>query len=207
MDAAAVPELSAKGNRFWRLPLSGSVADRKRSKHRPGVLGVAKSRACGHRVARPESIERRYERLDASSEPEQRRGCTFKSGRGPELMPSYNRRITSNPCERCANAPSGMRFYDRHVRGVYNATGVHIRAEVAAAYRLTNLSFGLRDVGGVDYAVAVCVADEHVHARWRVRQNLGEFVGHAGQCDGERLHVRDTGQVHRHGVTGKGRHT
>ena len=179
MDSAAVPELSAKGNRFWRLPLSGSVADRKRSKHRPGLLVVAKSRACGHRVARPESIERRYERLDASSEPEQRRGCTYKSGRGPELMPSCHRDTTLNSRVARAYALSGVRFYDRHVRGVDDATGVHIRAEVAAGYRLTNLAFGLRDIGGVDHAVAAGVADEHVHAHWCVRQNLGELVGHA----------------------------
>src|SRR5438309_9821009 len=107
-------------------------------------------------------------------------------------MPSCNRGIASNACEGCANAPSGMRFYDRHVRGVDDATGVHIRAEVAAGYRLANLAFGLRDVGGVDQAVAVYIADEHVHAHWRVRQNLGELVGYAGQCDGERLHVRYT---------------
>ena len=36
MDAGAVSELSAKRNRFWWLPLSGCVADRKRSEHRPG---------------------------------------------------------------------------------------------------------------------------------------------------------------------------
>ena len=118
-------------------------------------------------------------------------------------MPGCNRDIASNACEGCANAPSGMRFYDRHVRGVYNATGVHIRAEVAAAYRLTNLSFGLRDVGGVDQAVAVYIADEHVHAHWRVRQNLGELVGHAAQSDSERLRVGHTSQVNGHGVTGK----
>ena len=33
MDAGAVPELSAKGNRFRWLPLSGCVADRKRCEH------------------------------------------------------------------------------------------------------------------------------------------------------------------------------
>ena len=118
-------------------------------------------------------------------------------------MPGCNRGITSNPCQGCANAPSGVRFYNRHVRGVYNAIGVHIRAKVAAGYRLANLSFGLRDVGGVDHAVAACVADEHIHAHWRVRQNLGELVGHATQSDRERLCVCHAGQVNRHGVTGK----
>src|SRR5438552_331287 len=118
-------------------------------------------------------------------------------------MPSCHSGITSSPCEGRAYAFSGVRFYDRHVRGVYNATGVHIRTEVAAGYRLANLTFGLSDVGGVDDAVAACVADEHVHTHWRVRQNLGELVGHAAQSDSEYLHVGDTGQVNRHGVTGK----
>ena len=122
-------------------------------------------------------------------------------------MPSCNRGATSSPCVGRAYAFSGVRFYDRHVRGVDDATGVHIRAEVAAGYRLANLSFGLRDIGSVDDAVAVCVADEHVHAHWRVRQNLGEFVSDAAQSDRERLRVGHTGQVNGHGVTGKGRHT
>ena len=122
-------------------------------------------------------------------------------------MPCCHPGIASSPCEGRANAPSGMRFYDRHVRGVDDATGVHIHAEVAAGYKLTNLSFGLRDVGSVDDAVAAGVADEHVHAHWRVRQNLGEFVSDAAQSDRERLRVGHTGQVNGHGVTGKGRHT
>src|SRR5437870_11517272 len=104
-------------------------------------------------------------------------------------MPSCHRDTTSSPRVARAYALSGVRFYDRHVRGVDDATGVHIRAEVAAGYRLANLSFGLRDIGSVDDAVAVCVADEHVHAHWRVRQNLGEFVSDAAQSDGERLRV------------------
>ena len=37
MDARAVPELSAKRNRFWRLPLSGGLAKRKRRDHRSGL--------------------------------------------------------------------------------------------------------------------------------------------------------------------------
>src|SRR6266852_170126 len=94
--------------------------------------------------------------------------------------------ITSSPRVGRAYALSGVRFYDRHVRGVDDATGVHIRAEVAAGYRLANLAFGLRDIGGVDHAVAACVADEHVHAYWRVRQNLEELVGHSAQSDSER---------------------
>src|SRR5947208_15366886 len=111
-------------------------------------------------------------------------------------MPSCHRDTTLNSRVARAYALSGMRFYDRHVRGVDDATGVHIRTEVAAGYKLTNLTFGLRDVGSVDHAVAVCVADEHVHAHWRVRQNLGEFVGHTAQSDRERLRVRHAGQVH-----------
>src|SRR5437660_11445954 len=122
-------------------------------------------------------------------------------------MPSCNRGATSSPCVGRAYAFSGVRFYDRHVRGVDDATGVHIRAEVAAGYRLANLSFGLRDIGSVDDAVAVCVADEYVHAHWRVRQNLGELVGHAAQRDSECLRVRDAGQVNGHSVTGKHWHT
>ena len=105
--------------------------------------------------------------------------------------------------EGCATAPSGVRFYYGHVRAVYNAISVHIRAEVIACYGVADLSFSLRDIGGVDRAVAVCVADEHVHTHWRVRQKLGELVSHAGQRDRERLRIRDTGQVNRHGVTGK----
>ena len=122
-------------------------------------------------------------------------------------MPSCHRDTTSSPRVARAYALPRVCFYDRHVRGVDDATGVHIRAEVAAGYRLTNLSFGLRDIGGVDYAVAAGVADEHVHAHWCVRQNLGELVGHAAQRDCECLRVRDAGQVHRHGVTGKDRRT
>src|SRR5262249_26456982 len=34
MDARTVPELSAKRNRFWRLPLSGCITDWERCKHR-----------------------------------------------------------------------------------------------------------------------------------------------------------------------------
>ena len=37
MDARAVPELSAKRNRFWRLPLSGGLVKRKRREHRSGL--------------------------------------------------------------------------------------------------------------------------------------------------------------------------
>src|SRR4029077_21028171 len=114
---------------------------------------------------------------------------------------------TSSPRVVRAYTLSGVRFYDCHVRGVDEATGVHIRAEVAAGYRLANLALGLRDIGGVDHAVAVCVTDEHVHARWCVRQNLGELVGHSDQRDSERLRVGDARQVHRHDVTGKDWHT
>src|SRR5260370_35772163 len=102
-------------------------------------------------------------------------------------MPSCQRGTTSSPRVGRAYTPSGMRFYDRHVRGVDDATGVHIRAEVAAGYRLANLSFGLGDIGGVDYAVAAGVADEHVHAHWRVRQSRGELFGHSAQLDRECL--------------------
>ena len=44
MDAGAVPKLPAKGNRFWRLPLSGRVIDGKRCKYRSGLHIVAESR-------------------------------------------------------------------------------------------------------------------------------------------------------------------
>ena len=108
-------------------------------------------------------------------------------------MPSCHRGTTSSPRVGCAYALSGVRFYDRHVRGVDDATGVHIRAEVAAGYRLAGLRFGLRDVGGVDRAVATCVADEHVHAHRRLGQNLRELVRHAAQRDSERLRIGDTG--------------
>ena len=118
-------------------------------------------------------------------------------------MPTCHCDTTSSPRVVRAYTLSGVRFYDCHVRGVDEATGVHIRAEVAAGYRLANLAFGLRDIGRVDHAVAACVTDEYVHAHWCVRQNLGELVGHAAQRDCECLRVRDAGQVHRHGVTGK----
>ena len=36
-----------KGNRFWRLPLSGGIADRKRREHGPSLFVVTKSRPCG----------------------------------------------------------------------------------------------------------------------------------------------------------------
>ena len=65
------------------------------------------------------------------------------------------------------------------------------------------MSFGLGDISGVDHVVAAGIADEHVHAHWRVRQNLGELVGHAAQSDSERLRVGHTSQVNGHGVTGK----
>ena len=108
-------------------------------------------------------------------------------------MPSCHRCTTSSPRVGRAYALPGVRFYDRHVRGVDDATGVHIRAEVAAGYRLASPRSSLRDVGGVDRAVAACVADEHVHAHWCVRQNLGELVGHSAQRDSECLRIRDTG--------------
>src|SRR4029077_16388817 len=104
-----------------------------------------------------------------------------------------------------AFALAGVRFYDRHVRRVDDATGVDVGAEVSAAYSLANLAFCLRDVGGVDNAVVVYVADEDVHAHWCVRQNLRELVGHAAQSDRERLYAVNIDQVNRHGVTGKDR--
>jgi len=61
-----VSELSAKRNRFWRLPLSSGVADRKRSEHGSSVHIVAKARWCGRVVAQPEFIRRWDTWLDLS---------------------------------------------------------------------------------------------------------------------------------------------
>src|SRR5213595_3358544 len=74
MDAGAVPELSAKRNRFWRLPLSSRVTNRKRCEHRPGLHVIAKSRASGRRLARSEFVTPESFRggLDLSHEPEKR---------------------------------------------------------------------------------------------------------------------------------------
>jgi hypothetical protein len=51
MDAGTLPKLSAKGNRLWRLPLSGRVIHGKRRKYRPGLHIIAKSRARGRGAA------------------------------------------------------------------------------------------------------------------------------------------------------------
>ena len=81
MDAGAVPELSAKRNRFRRLPLSGRVADRKCREHRSGLRILAKSRDRGRCAARHKFIEQQRERLDISHEPERvayfRLACVF----------------------------------------------------------------------------------------------------------------------------------
>ena len=60
MDARAVPELSAKRNRFRRLPLSGRIADRKRCEHRSGLRILAKSRSRGRCAARHKFLKRAY---------------------------------------------------------------------------------------------------------------------------------------------------
>ena len=70
MDAGAVPKLSAKRNRFWRLPLPGRVADRKRREHRPGLRFVAKSGRSGCRVTRGRFVRLPLAGLDLSHQPD-----------------------------------------------------------------------------------------------------------------------------------------
>ena len=68
MDAGTVPELSAKRNRFRRLPLSGCVAHRKRREYRSGLRIFPKSGTGGRSVARNQFVERSRARLDLSSQ-------------------------------------------------------------------------------------------------------------------------------------------
>ncbi len=66
LHAGAMPELSAKRNRFWRMSLPGRVADGKRREHRPGLRVVPKSRSRGRDLEQSESIKRPSIRLDLS---------------------------------------------------------------------------------------------------------------------------------------------
>src|SRR5438309_43814 len=63
-------ELSAKRNRFWRMPLSGRVANRKRCEHGPGLRTIAKSRKRGRRLTRARFVRLPRTCLDLSHQSE-----------------------------------------------------------------------------------------------------------------------------------------
>jgi hypothetical protein len=64
-----VSQLSTTRNRFWRLPLSGCVADWKRCEYRPGMRTVAQSRSSGRCAAQHKFVERPCRGLEVPPQP------------------------------------------------------------------------------------------------------------------------------------------
>jgi hypothetical protein len=184
MDAGAVPELSAKGNRFWRMPLSGRVVDRKRCEHRPGLRTIAKSRDREHSLARSEFInpESFRGRLDLPNEPEDSAwpgvACAFgefvlasssgeadppssqlRLGRSPQRVDRIGIATITNHCGRGGRVGRGRRVG----RGLGVTLGVAVGVTLGEGLVVgvgvaVGVAIGVGVTGGVAVGVGVGVA-------------------------------------------------